>query len=337
MIINCEECKSEFNLDESLIKEDGTKVRCSVCKNVFVAYPPVQESVEAVSPEDMLDEDDLEETVAINSYNEGMMGVMPEADDSPDIDEESIGVDLDSSAGGVEDDILDQIFEDALEGEEVEEVELDEPDESYEAGILDEEVEETIPREEEEAIFPRERPNKTRSLIILVFIILILFSGGTVFYLYFPGYIPGFIKTSDTPETLIGAIDTSAMAIVVNEGITGDLFESKKNGMLFVIAGSITNESSEVRSFVRLKGVIYGDNGTELCSKLAYATNVFTEEELHNSPMEELNIGMENRLGEGGSNVDIQPHQEVPFMIILDNLPDTSLMSEFEVEAVSSS
>ncbi len=48
MIITCEKCNANFNLDESLLKPTGSKVRCSKCKEVFVAYPPkVPEEVEA--------------------------------------------------------------------------------------------------------------------------------------------------------------------------------------------------------------------------------------------------------------------------------------------------
>ncbi|MBW2572777.1 MAG: zinc-ribbon domain-containing protein [Deltaproteobacteria bacterium] len=39
MIITCQECNSSFNLDESLLKPTGSKVRCSKCHKVFVAYP----------------------------------------------------------------------------------------------------------------------------------------------------------------------------------------------------------------------------------------------------------------------------------------------------------
>jgi predicted Zn finger-like uncharacterized protein len=39
MIITCQECNSSFNLDESLLKPTGSKVRCSKCHEVFVAYP----------------------------------------------------------------------------------------------------------------------------------------------------------------------------------------------------------------------------------------------------------------------------------------------------------
>ena len=39
MIITCEECNTSFNLNESLLKKTGSKVRCSKCQHIFVAYP----------------------------------------------------------------------------------------------------------------------------------------------------------------------------------------------------------------------------------------------------------------------------------------------------------
>lgn len=48
MIITCKKCDASFNLDESLLKPTGSKVRCSKCQEVFVAYPPkVSEEIEA--------------------------------------------------------------------------------------------------------------------------------------------------------------------------------------------------------------------------------------------------------------------------------------------------
>ncbi len=40
MIITCEECGVKFNLNETMLKPEGSKVRCSKCKHVFKAYPP---------------------------------------------------------------------------------------------------------------------------------------------------------------------------------------------------------------------------------------------------------------------------------------------------------
>ena len=45
MKIACESCCSVFELNDSLLKDTGSLVRCSKCQNVFRVYPP-----EAVDP-----------------------------------------------------------------------------------------------------------------------------------------------------------------------------------------------------------------------------------------------------------------------------------------------
>ncbi|BBO79011.1 hypothetical protein DSCW_64280 [Desulfosarcina widdelii] len=46
MIITCEACNTSFNLDDKMIKPTGSKVRCSVCANVFTAFPAQAPAVE---------------------------------------------------------------------------------------------------------------------------------------------------------------------------------------------------------------------------------------------------------------------------------------------------
>ena len=48
MIITCEECRTSFNLDETLLKPTGSKVRCSKCGDVFITFPPPPETAAAV-------------------------------------------------------------------------------------------------------------------------------------------------------------------------------------------------------------------------------------------------------------------------------------------------
>lgn len=40
MFITCQECNTTFRLDEALLKPTGSKVRCSQCRHMFLAYPP---------------------------------------------------------------------------------------------------------------------------------------------------------------------------------------------------------------------------------------------------------------------------------------------------------
>lgn len=49
MLVQCPECTTKFNLDESKIGHDGSKVRCSRCKNVFTVFRPMTEDADAHS------------------------------------------------------------------------------------------------------------------------------------------------------------------------------------------------------------------------------------------------------------------------------------------------
>lgn len=40
MFITCEDCKSRFQLDDSRVKSEGVKVKCSKCGKIFTAYSP---------------------------------------------------------------------------------------------------------------------------------------------------------------------------------------------------------------------------------------------------------------------------------------------------------
>ncbi len=40
MIVTCEGCETGFHVNEHLLRPGGSKVRCSKCRHVFVAYPP---------------------------------------------------------------------------------------------------------------------------------------------------------------------------------------------------------------------------------------------------------------------------------------------------------
>jgi len=60
MIITCKACNASFNLNESLLKPEGSKVRCSKCKEVFIAYPPAPPE-EVEKPDEMISDLELEQ------------------------------------------------------------------------------------------------------------------------------------------------------------------------------------------------------------------------------------------------------------------------------------
>ena len=47
MIVQCPECTTKYNLDDSKIGHDGSKVRCTRCKNVFTVFKPLPAGLQA--------------------------------------------------------------------------------------------------------------------------------------------------------------------------------------------------------------------------------------------------------------------------------------------------
>jgi predicted Zn finger-like uncharacterized protein len=50
MIITCQNCGSSYHLDETLLAPGGSRVRCSNCSNLFVAYPPPAAEAAGAAP-----------------------------------------------------------------------------------------------------------------------------------------------------------------------------------------------------------------------------------------------------------------------------------------------
>lgn len=53
MILTCPKCKTVYRLDDSLIPEEGRKVHCFNCGNLWVAYKPIEKEAATPAVEDM--------------------------------------------------------------------------------------------------------------------------------------------------------------------------------------------------------------------------------------------------------------------------------------------
>jgi len=95
MIISCNECDSSFEVDDSLIKDTGSKVRCSKCNSVFLAYP---QTLDADGSDD-LGLDDLDSSMAALDDDESfeVEGLTDDLSDELELDLEDF-----DNAGGEE-------------------------------------------------------------------------------------------------------------------------------------------------------------------------------------------------------------------------------------------
>jgi predicted Zn finger-like uncharacterized protein len=138
MIVTCQECESSFNINDEIIKETGSKVKCSKCENVFVVYPEVESGeadFEAPLAAFAQDDDDLD--FAQEDESDDDLG-LPDLDSMFEEDQESdvadLSDDLDIDIGGdLEADDLDLDIGEDLEAEDI----LSELDESAETDLPD--------------------------------------------------------------------------------------------------------------------------------------------------------------------------------------------------------
>ena len=341
MIIECEKCKSLFRLDEGLLREEGSKLRCSICKHVFIAYPPGWEPVEEEKPKPK--DQSLGETVTLESPP-----VLEEEEREPlleEVSESDFDVDFEEEA---ETKRIEAISPDQIPEEEEEEefhLEMDYHEEekvppkkevprpAVKRRAPEERRPEPPARPAQEARPKTKKARRSKLPLVILVIVLLLIGGAGAVILFAPDLVPeqlAFLKGTERQESR----DPGVLRLRFT-AVTGSFVQNAQAGQLFVIRGTISNNYSDSRSNVLVKGSILDDKGKVVKTKVAYAGNVFTENELKDLPMDQINQGLRNQAGKGNMNVNIKPQASVPFMIVFEELPEN--LSEFTVEPVSSS
>jgi predicted Zn finger-like uncharacterized protein len=338
MVIECKQCGSKFKLDEGLLREEGSKVRCSVCKNVFKVYPkgvtpPGEEKPKVV-------DESLGETVTLDTHPtleeerpEPLLEDTFEAELAKALQEES------------ETKRIETVSPDQIPKEEGEELRFD-----FEEGVKSEPKVEaaplTTPQREtpkpaeapakpEKVVAKKRRKGVLQRVVMVILIVILLLTAGAAALLYFapeqvPEYLTSYLGVVGKPE-----VKDPGVRRLSFKNVSGKFYQSSKAGNLFCIQGMVSNDYPGSRSFVRVKGSLLDEKGVAVKQKLAYAGNVFSESELKDMTMEQIDRGLNNRTGKGNANANVKSKASVPFMIVFGDLPDN--LSEFTVEAVSSS
>ncbi len=328
MIVQCESCESRFRLDEGLVKEGGSKVRCSKCRSVFTVFPPESEASGI---------EDSEETVVLDGP--------PETEET----EETAGPPM----GGEGDGEFPDRAEYGVWGEPSEAFSPERsPEAEEEESGLDEalerahRVEESLSREDAEAkgrekeargerdgAVAGRRPSG-RSMILPVFlgVVLVLAAAFAALYYLAPGLIPGplsFLK----PEAERSAADQGIRRLSF-QGVKGAFVSTGGGSQRFVITGEVVNNYPEPRRRILIQAAILDSGGKVVLSRRAYAGNPIDEEVLRSAPMSELEEVMGAGKVRAGRNAGVPPGGTTPFTVVFEGLPED--VSEFTVEALSS-
>ena len=342
MIIECEKCKTTFNLDEGLLDENGSLVRCTICQNVFTAFPP------RVMPE-------IEEGVAekIEDSEVAFADEIFREEEVPDFDKTIVTDALPKFGNGDEEGIeaisfediaqLDSGFFKKLEENEVE-VGIDEAagetiqkEDQVQPRV---EVEREVKTEEAEvSAQPQPLPKRRRSSMrITIWSIVLLIVGSAAALLVFkPELFLESFPSRKKPLSNEKAFDIGNRRLSITKDpndLMGSFVSSEKTGKLFVVKGSITNGYPDKRSFIKIKSTILDSNGKVVKRKIVYAGNTINDKELLSLSMVEINDRLNNKFGKDEINTNISPSASIPFMIVFSDLPED--ISEFTVEPLSS-
>ncbi len=350
MVIQCESCRTEFNLDESLLEEEGTKVRCSRCRHVFTAYPsapvPVVDTVE--NPDIFEERDPI--------VSEKTEAAIPEIENAAEKDQENgAGAALESDLDVIYQDVFSEVDRSAVDEKighdhEVEDVfreasrgeeeladrpapvfpSMDSIREDPPVVKEKDEVEEAL----ETASVPKKKSSK-RSMVVLIPLLFIVLAVAAAYYVWKADLIPPSVLSllSGSSENKKPA-DAGARLLQFGS-VSGVFVDTEKSGPLFVIRGMVTNKYPQSRRYILIKGSILDNKGAVVVAKTAYAGNTFSEEELKTLPLDEITTAADNRDGMAKQNLDVATGATIPFMVVFAQLPDD--LSEFTVEAVSSS
>ena len=101
-------------------------------------------------------------------------------------------------------------------------------------------------------------------------------------------------------------------------------------GQLLVIVGRIRNAYDKPISHIRVKGSLKNSEDQILSERQVFAGNYLSEDVIKSLSMREILGRLSLRGGENGSNLNIQPGQDVPFMLVFDKLPPD--VAEYIVE-----
>ena len=452
MIIICEKCNTKFNLDENLLKQTGSKVRCSKCQNIFMAYPLLELENSDLSDEEIIQQEKTDSDIEMPDFKISNSGHKEEKIDFSDIDNlpeefetkedkpDLPGLDLEEIQGpeipektdadkkedidlsGIDDlpeesepDLSGLDFEKAHETEidadkkfkiteetsEIEEESFDlydiekmfvedqktkssfkkdspdsynlelelEDDEknrenqpenektsgkektAVEAGIepseagedklktsqLDE-IEEPEHKTEKTPIINNEQKIKSVrkkyvSTPILIILIITLLAGGL-----YGGYIIlenlnikiPFIGTLSAPDVY----DAGNLHINILD-VSDKFINNSKSEKLFIVSGTVKNEYSQARSFIRIGGKLYDKEKNILKHASVYCGNLLSENVLSTMDISLINQKLANRMGDNSSNVNLKPGKTLKFMMVFPY--SSGNIEEYSIKVMSSS
>lgn len=312
MLVQCPECTTKYNLDENKILHEGSKVRCTRCKNVFTVFrpmPPQSDEPVPVEPaprqSPVVDQglDDELDALFSNPPTGPKFATSPPASQAA----------RQSSSPSVDEDMLADLqgaFQPPLVGKTAKDPLLD-----------------------DDFTPPRVRKSSRKGLVVGLLLLVVLMAGAGVYFLQ-PGLLglrPVSPFAPQEPETTV----REGAAQIALENVRQYFVPNEKEGQLFIIEGKAANRFPEARELIRLKASLYDKQGNEVTSQEFMCGNVVSLYQLQVSSRQDIEQALTAKVGILTNNTNVQPGASVPFMVVFFNAPDS--VEEFGLEVLQSS
>lgn len=315
MIVECPNCKTTYNLDESLVPEDGRQVKCTVCEHKFLVELPSKAGVHDQDIEDLFGASEDEGGEGGSQFASALDGL--NADDDAPAPAKA------QNKGGYEipEDLASATTEE-LDGEEA-------PAKGKGAGLdggfsLDS----GKPRKKKKA-----GGGKKKGLVIGIAAGVLLLLAGAAAGLYFlkPGLIPG-LGGAPKAEDAAKPMDQASVENITLDKIRQYYVDNEKVGRIFVVEGVAVNDFDVPKELITVEVGLFDSQGQMVASKRQLAGNVLSLYNLQIQDWDKIESGLTNESGIAANNMFVQPKGEVPFMVAMAHTPES--VSEFVVKVV---
>jgi len=317
MIIQCKQCRTKFRFDDAQIVDDGLWVRCSRCGHVFFQDNPKKMSGTAdapamnpVSPQNTYAErssgrlafepvrNEAAKNVPDDDVASFLNAVMePEKTASDGLKRESRPANKESK------DIADIEFSSGFEN----------LHEMHESG---DESEETPP--------PPVRKKIRLWQVALWTILVIVVIPAVIYFVVFPQLGERYVKLGEQGINMVlnaaGVAQPTQGQFVTGQiklqNVRQRIINNYILGNIRIVEGTARNQADFSMARILVKGDILDAYAVVLDSKMSYAGNVLTEEELTNLSEEEIIKRLSLPEGLNNANDRVIPNGQIPFMIV---------------------
>jgi predicted Zn finger-like uncharacterized protein len=317
MIVECPNCKTTYNLDDSQVPEGGRQVKCTVCEHRFLAEKPSASAVHDHDLDDLFGESDdsgagggSQFASALNDLNapEGE----PAAAAAP-------------AKGGYEipDDLVSASAEE-LSGEEA-------PAKSGGGVSLDGGFSLEAPAKKKKG--KAAGGGKKKGLVIgIAAVVLLLLAAAGGLYFFKPGLIPGLGPKPKAEEAAGKPATQSQVENITLDKIRQYYVDNEKVGRIFVVEGVAINDFDVPKELITVEVGLFDAQGQMVASQRVVAGNVLSLYNLQILEWDKIQSGLANESGIAANNTNIPPKGEVPFMVAMAHTPES--VSEFVVKVV---